>query len=303
MFLVALCISTTMLAEGYDYCTLNGKKSTTLLNAVYDLIEDHTVLTYAQCRADNAQVDLDANNNVMDMYSNCEFKKWNYCKDIDQEECTCHNREHMLPKSWWGGSTEEPMYTDLHHVIPTDYVANTNRSAWIYDEVKNTPSWTNGVSKLGTSTNFSGETAFEPADEYKGDVARVYFYMITCYKDKSFTAGGKGWKYFNTGTATLKTTALNLLLKWHRNDPVSQKEITRNDKVEKKQGNRNPFVDEPSLVEHIWGNKKNTNYTCAATDVEVTEQAEIYPKIMKNGRLYIQVGDQLYDVLGRNVTE
>ncbi len=46
-----------------------------------------------------------------------------------------------------------------------------------------------------------------------------------------------------------------LLLKWHRNDPVSQKEITRNNGVETYQGNRNPFIDYPYLAEYLWGEK------------------------------------------------
>ncbi|MDE5574981.1 MAG: endonuclease, partial [Bacteroidales bacterium] len=45
-----------------------------------------------------------------------------------------------------------------------------------------------------------------------------------------------------------------LLLKWHRQDPVSEKETQRNDSVFVLQGNRNPFIDYPELVEKIWGN-------------------------------------------------
>ena len=46
---------------------------------------------------------------------------------------------------------------------------------------------------------------------------------------------------------------MNLLLKWHREDPVSAWEIQRNNLVEDKQGNRNPFIDHPSYVDLIWG--------------------------------------------------
>jgi hypothetical protein len=51
--------------------------------------------------------------------------------------------------------------------------------------------------------------------------------------------------------------ALELLLKWHREDPVSEKETKRQEAVYQLQHNRNPFIDYPELVEHIWGNKKD----------------------------------------------
>jgi endonuclease I len=46
----------------------------------------------------------------------------------------------------------------------------------------------------------------------------------------------------------------DVLLAWHRMDPVSDKEKTRAIEVNKIQGNRNPFIDYPELVEFIWGN-------------------------------------------------
>ena len=47
--------------------------------------------------------------------------------------------------------------------------------------------------------------------------------------------------------------ARELLLTWHREDPVSQKEIDRNAAIQKLQGNYNPFVVKPELAEEIWG--------------------------------------------------
>jgi len=250
------------------YPQLEGLCGDAMLESLHNLIAAHTVMSYDAIRADKAKVDIVADS-VADMYSGCKFLVSDYC-GIDEEEveCNCYNREHMLPKSWWGGSTTVPMYTDLHHIIPTDFVANTTRSAYVYDEVLS-PTWSNSLgSKLGTSTNFYGEKAFEPADEYKGDVARTYFYMMTCYKDSSFTRGGRGSKFFQSGTAKLNNTALNLLLKWHRNDSVSTKEKMRNEKVAQKQGNRNPFVDSPELVEYIWGTMKNIAYKCNGTIIK-----------------------------------
>ena len=273
--LCVLFVNVSARADGETKCRyeeLNGLKGLDLRMALQEMIKDHTVLSYSKVRADNAQVDIDENGKVMDMYSDCEFGPYDYCGgETNYPECNCYNREHSLPKSFWGGSKEEPMYTDLHHVIPTDFVANTERSAWVYDEAMN-QAWTNGVSTKGYGVNFTGETVFEPADKYKGDIARIYFYMLTCYMDKNFTVGGKGWKFFNyaNNRTDFNSTSLNLMLKWHRNDPVSEKEKDRNDKVENVQGNRNPFVDDPNLAEYIWA-KPNVEYVCSGDPVPVDD--------------------------------
>lgn len=94
---------------------------------------------------------------------------------------------------------------------------------------------------------------FEPDDQYKGDFARSYFYMAARYNSRISTwhkdmMAGNNYPCFSTW-------ALNLLLKWHRQDPVSDKETARNDAVYGHQHNRNPFIDHPELVEFIWGDK------------------------------------------------
>lgn len=246
------------------YTALEGLKSNAILTKLNTLISDHTVLTYDDVRGDRSGVDYNSTWDIIDIYSDCEFTSKSYCRgNEDLEDCACYNREHTLPVSWWGGSKEEPMYTDLHHIFPTDYLANTTRSAWAYAEVTGKVEWQNSLgSKLGNGSLF-GETVFEPADEYKGDIARVYFYMVTCYLNKNFKSGGKGYRMFsyNNSRAGFTNAAQTMLLKWHRADPVSDKERKRNNGVEKKQGNRNPFVDDPELAEYIWGNKMGQAYT------------------------------------------
>ena len=96
---------------------------------------------------------------------------------------------------------------------------------------------------------------FEPNDEYKGDFARTYFYMVTCYQDYTWTQKYM-WMLQQNTYPTLSDWAAQLLLKWSREDPVSQKEIDRNEAVYQFQNNRNPFIDFPALAEYIWGNKK-----------------------------------------------
>ena len=292
-----------------NYCpyeALEGLTSSDLRTALHEATVQHTKLSYDQIRGDRAKVDVRSNGKIWDIYSAYSYNLSDYCSGIDIVEGECYNREHILPKSWWGGSTSEPMYTDLHHVYSVDAMANDKRSAWIYDEVK-TASWSNNLgSQLGTSTNWSGETAFEPVDEYKGDIARIYFYMLTCYMDKDFTQGGKGYRYFtySNGESNFKQPALTLMLKWHREDPVSEKEIARNTKVLSLQGNENPFVIQPSLVEYIWGTMKGKPYDCdgevlppdkgmvdgAITCQEAREKALALAKGSQSTEEYVVVG-------------
>lgn len=290
--------------------SLNGLKDEAIREALYEQIKEHTVLDYTAIRADKARVDVDENNHVMDIYSDCVWNIGDYCgSGTDYSECECYNREHIVPQSWWGNDNNQPMRYDLHNVYPTDFVANSNRQNYLYGEVSNVQ-WTNSLgSEYGTGTPYgSSELIFEPVDQYKGDIARVYFYMSTCYMDKNFTQKGHGYKVFLRDTkAQLSTTTVELLLKWHRMDPVSSKETTRNDKVEAKQGNRNPFVDMPELVEFIWGKRKGQAFSCTLGDVpgdkpgenpgqnEGVEQVVVAPEL--------DWAMPVYNILGQRVGE
>ncbi len=233
---------------GY-YSSLNGKKSQALKDAIQDLAMNHTVLTYSSLWTYFRQTDCypDNTSQVWDMYSNKTF----YFGTTDGSSTAGMNREHSLPKSWWGGDVV-PAYTDLNHLFPADAEANTQKSNHPLGEVS-TASYDNGVSKVGTPVTGQGggaTTVFEPADEYKGDFARTYFYMASCYQDYT-------WKYTymlnNASWLTLNSWSIELLLKWARQDPVSDKEVERNDAVYRAQNNRNPFIDNPNLMEYIWG--------------------------------------------------
>lgn len=292
---------------------LEGMTSTQLLTALKAQISNHSVLSYDNVRADKSRIDIKPDGTVWDMYSSCTFYASEYCRTGNYNECDCYNREHALPKSWWGGDTSEPMYTDLHHILPTDYEANTNRSADAYGVVTNAD-WTNSLgSKKGDTNTYTGgnyRKVFEPADQYKGDIARIYFYMLTCYRDKNFTVGGQGYRMFtySASVANFTNAACQLLLQWHRADPVSDKEKDRNDKIEILQGNRNPFVDDPNLAEFIWGKYKDKGYTCdinslvAGEEDIATHHDSGATKIIENGVLYIILPDgRKYDILGVEV--
>lgn len=237
------------------YNAAQNKKGYALRSALFTIIKNHNTLSYDYLWTAYGQTDLKSNGKVWDMYSDIpgQTPPYEYTYQTNQcgnynSEADCYNREHSIPKSWFNDAS--PMLTDLIHVVPTDGYVNGKRSNYPFGEVANA-SWTslNG-SKLGSSavSGYSG-TVFEPIDDYKGDFARIYFYMTVCYMDKNL--GAESFSMFNN--SSLKPWALSMLIQWSNDDPVSQKEIARNNAVYQIQGNRNPFVDYPELVGKIYG--------------------------------------------------
>ena len=194
---------------------------------------------------------------VWDMYSDVT----NYTFGTDQcgsygSEGDCYNREHSVPKSWF--NKQSPMVSDIWHVYPTDGKVNGMRSNYPFGEVaSDAPGSENGFSKWGKcKTPGYSHTVFEPNDEYKGDFARTYFYFATRYK--GVATSGYGAEVFSSAYPYITKWQLDMLLRWHEQDPVSQKELDRNEAVyESRQGNRNPFIDYPELVDLIFGDSRN----------------------------------------------
>ncbi|MCM1348895.1 MAG: endonuclease [Firmicutes bacterium] len=250
---------------GY-YSSLKGKSESELKTALYQIINPHTLVSSYQNLPQYFQ--------KTDVYPNSQ-RWWDMYSDIPLYAPSFKglNREHSLPKSWWGGSTTIPAYTDLNHLYPAEADANQAKSNYPLGKVVGTVSFTNGISKVGVGQNSGGaKYVFEPADEYKGDFARTYFYMVTCYQNLN-------WRYTymcRDGVyPSLQQWAIDLLLEWHRNDKVSQKELDRNEQVFLVQNNRNPFIDYPELVEYIWGNKKGQAYMPDETPVTPGQEANL----------------------------
>lgn len=263
LFLSVFGLSFAEIPEGYYPATLNGKKERELKTAFHLLLKDHTRIGYGGDGTWRVfrYSDAKPGNIVWDMYSSTV----RYFRSGSTGATNGMNIEHSVPKSWWGdvadydGTTPLTRFKhdasyDLHHLTPADAEANTQKSYYPLGVVR-TLSWTNGVTKVGTGY-VSGQprNVFEPADEYKGDFARMYFYFVTCYQDYSW-AGSGSQMFQRNDYPTLNEYARDLLLEWSRQDPVSQKEIDRNDGVYQFQHNRNPFIDFPDLAEYIWGTK------------------------------------------------
>ncbi len=192
----------------------------------------------------------------------------NQCGNYNSEG-DCYNREHTTPASWFNDAA--PMYTDIHHILPTDGWVNNKRSNWPYGNVTNaTYTSIDNQSKLGTGNNFGYTgTVFEPFAAFKGDVARIALYMATRHEDRiidnnwaggtdanraMLQAGEEGLDAAGRRLQIYDAWYLKTLFAWMAQDPVSQKEIDRNNAIYYNtiQHNRNPFVDHPEYAAMIW---------------------------------------------------
>ncbi|MFT7612652.1 MAG: endonuclease I [Parvicellaceae bacterium] len=255
LFLVVFGLSFCGFAQippGY-YDLAAGKTGETLRTSLKGIIDAHTVYSYSDLWTHFSSTD---NNSglVWDMYSDVPSGTPSYTYAFGTDQCgsysaegDCYNREHSVPQSWFGSAS--PMYSDLFHIYPTDGFVNGQRGSFPFGEVGSATSTTSNGSKVGPS-NFPGYsgTVFEPIDEYKGDFARTYFYMMTRYKGSI-----SGWSSDMFTSDNLSSWAENLLLSWSLADPVSAKETARNNAIYWIQGNRNPFIDDPTWIESIWG--------------------------------------------------
>lgn len=244
------------------YKSLNGLKDAELKTAVFNLVRGFTqVSSYNNLPSYFQRTDVyPQSERWWDMYSDIPF----YAPSFRGL-----NREHSFPKSWWGGLTGVSAYVDLNHLYPAEADANMAKSNYPLGELSTTvaPKFDNGISRVGYPATGQGggcQYVFEPADEYKGDFARTYFYMATCYQDLT-------WKYTymvsqNT-YPTLNGWAAKLLLQWSRQDEVSDKEKNRNDVVYSIQNNRNPFIDLPELAEYIWGDKVGQPFVVSSSTI------------------------------------
>lgn len=254
---------------GY-YASANGLTGYALKSELHNIIDGHNARGYSALwtfyDANSRDVYFENDGTILDIYSENPSGSDPYSYTSTSDQCgsysgegSCYNREHSFPRSWFGGS-REPMNSDVNHIFASDGYVNGRRSSYPYGEVGSASYTSQNGSKLGSAANglgYSG-TVFEPVDEFKGDLARAYFYMATRYEDVI-----AGWETNSThsdavlngsSNQVFETWFLNMLLNWHTNDPVSQMEIDRNDAAHSYQGNRNPFIDHPELVNAIWGN-------------------------------------------------
>lgn len=260
--IVCLAVSTYAMADypnGY-YDSLEGKCGVKLMQAIKNCVRNHTVIPYGNdtwdaFRTTDVKI-VDGKSYWWDMYSN-EL----VAVGSSKPEATVMNIEHSVANSWWGGSKNDA-YKDIVHLNPSNSNANSRKSNYPLCELSSV-TWNNGVTFVGkpkTGQGGGSANGYEPADEYKGDFARVFMYMFTVYDDISWESG-KDWMFDTSSDLMFRSWASELLLRWNEKDVVSDKERSRNDGIWEEQHNRNPFIDLPDLADHIWGTKANIPYS------------------------------------------
>lgn len=112
----------------------------------------------------------------------------------------------------------QAMIFDLHNLAPSIGQVNALRSNDRYGEI---PGESRG---FGACAIEDVKGMFEPADETRGDVARVWLYMA----DKH--------------GVVISDDERSMFERWNAADPVSDWERLRDDRIYAIQGNRNPYV-------------------------------------------------------------
>ncbi len=226
------------------YARITQQTGPALKQALHDLIRSHKQLSYNQvwdvlAVADEHPTQPDS---VMAFYKRVPIKKTakasgGTCND-------CWNREHIWAKSHGFPNSGQLGFTDVHHLRASDVTVNSSRGNLDFDE---------GGQPEGECTGCrKDDDSWEPPAEVRGDIARMMFYMDARYDgtdpgmpDLTLIKGDSPDKSPQFGN-------LCALLKWHREDKVSEEERKRNQIIFNFQGNRNPFIDFPEWVEKIW---------------------------------------------------
>lgn len=241
----------------YDDITATG--GTQLLGQLHDLIvKTHKKYTsYEDCKTYGPKTDPGPNGGAMEFYTHESIMTF-------KGDTGTWNREHVWCQSLsgspqlWGTSNGG---SDMHHIRPSEARLNGTRGNNKYGEVTNgqeaySKTTSGANSKLG---GYVGGGVFEPLDSAKGDAARIIMYVYTHYNSASNVGGtvnsnGSGNLKFNYVMAPgSESDAIKLLLEWNKLDPVDDIERYRNEEVYKVQGNRNPFIDNSSYADAIWG--------------------------------------------------
>lgn len=272
LVLYLLFIPCLVYGQAEYYRSVEGLKKAELKTALHDLIQPDQVLKYGgkgegYTWAGFYDADWLEGGYVRDRYSD-ELRLFN----ADKSAVANMNIEHIWANSWWGHIVNNA-YCDLFNLYPADGPANGRKSNNPIGIVDGAVAYDNGVIKVGKSSSYRADsliTAWEPADEWKGDFARTYFYMATCYQHYTdlwtttegwLTVDGSEWP-------TMRPWVYNLMLAWAKEDPVDEIEQNRNEVIQTFQGNRNPFVDYPQLCEYIWGDSTDYRFYIDPTSTQ-----------------------------------
>ncbi len=265
----------------YNSATGTGYSLKTQLK---NIIYPHTTLVYGSGLWNlYPSSDVRPNGKVWDIYTTCDFTFGTVANGGQQDdgtsgtaECQRFNKEHTFPKSWFGAVSTSQMYSDAFHVMPADKKVNGVRGNLAYGLVGNASFTSSNGTKIGNciAPNYPYSlNVIEPSDELKGDIARNYFYMATCYEDfigSWQTIAPDGDTVLDgSNDKVFEQWYLELMYNWNIADPVSQKEIDRNNAIYVAQRNRNPYIDHPEWIHTVWATALNSANFDFSTTVSV----------------------------------
>ncbi|WP_412986398.1 endonuclease [Pontimicrobium sp. IMCC45349] len=262
--------------NGY-YDSLNGLSDQNLRQALQDIIADPNIVR-AQTYADVIDILKDADQNPLNsnevwlVYTEQGRAKLDL--QVDSNNNGKWNREHTYPRSRGGfNNIEEDEIAngiDVFWATKADSLRHGNSDAHALRAADGPENSTRGNQHYGQYTGPSGNLG-----SFYGDVARSVLFMEIRYNGLEVVNG------FPSTTGQLGDLAT--LLDWHRNDPPDDFEMNRNNIIYNWQFNRNPFIDEPDLVEYIWGvNVGDTWNGSLSINDNTLAQLKIFPNPATN---------------------
>ena len=275
--------------SGY-YDSLDGLSDADLQQALQDIVANPALVrgqTYRDVITilEKADQNPENSNQVWLVYKEVGKPKLDF--QTTSDNTGKWNREHTFPRSlagynsidlddvgdgkdvWWTTTADSLRHgnSDAHALRAADGPENSNRSNQHYGQY-NGPSGTFG--------------------SFKGDVARSVLYMQIRYNGLSIENGYP--------TTSGQMGDLQTLLDWHRNDPPDDFEMNRNNVIYEWQINRNPFIDQPDLVEYIWGDQIGNIWNQSLSVAGfTTETIKVYPNPVLD-KLYVSGNKSSYEV-------
>jgi endonuclease I len=312
-FLFLFCCVTTLAglrAQGHQpvFPALDGPD---LLEAVSDDFTPASVLSYGAAR-DILFRDIDARNDTL----YCVYTDWPIYLPPGEDPTTAAfqngqgiNTEHTWPQSL--GASEVPPRSNMHHLFPTRVDVNGDRGSLPFGEVPDelADSWYYLASEVSSPPSSNRDaysenwqnTAFEPREVFKGNIARAMMYFYTIYRSQ---ANANAPSFFNDQREAL--------CQWHANDPVDEQEWNRTFFIAIHQDDKpNPFVLDCTLAARLYC-PELLNDNCITTVTEYPDllplTASVFPNpARQNSQLKVvcpQAGDlqlRYFDSLGRLV--
>ena len=166
--------------------------------------------------------------------------------ELAAEENGTWNKEHVWACSQMKKDGVDPRpssgaknhATDLHNLRATYQNSNGLHGNKFYDNEDSSIAFFPNIEDNGATNH-----AF--VGDFRGDVARILFYMAFRYNFLSLVEDIENADDVSMGR-------LSVLLEWNEADPVDEFEKQRISPIYEFQGNRNPFIDHPELADKIY---------------------------------------------------